>query len=267
MSEFHNRSISNVTPPIIYACDVYLQRALGIGEEQSAEVVRILLEAGASANASITVCDILKSPLPALYFACTYRNLQVVELLLEHGADPNDGESLFGAAELNHRDCLDLFKAYGADLSSRHPHRDSTPLYFVAGHKQYSPLFKSSQLGIRWLLENGADPNVASYVKTQANGEPGISEMPLHRVAAYGKSAAVAKLLLYHGANVNMPRADGKTAYAMRYALATQRLHACSLLPVQMSTRSRRLTECSASARLSRRITKPFHLLLDRSRH
>ena len=208
-------SVPDKAEPILYASDARLSRALGVSETDRFAVVQTLLDAGASANTFVALADGQQSPIPALYFACVSNNVQVAKLLLEHGANPNDGESVYHAAEMNHRECLELLLAHGADISSRHPHWDNTPLYFITGHKQFSPMCESSELGMEWLLQHGADPNIASYVKVQADGSPGAAEAPLHRVAAYGKSGDVAAMLLKHGAVVDLPRGDGRTAYVL----------------------------------------------------
>lgn len=46
--------------------------------------------------------------LPALYYASVANDVAEVERLLTAGADPNDGESIFHAAEKNHRAVIDL---------------------------------------------------------------------------------------------------------------------------------------------------------------
>ena len=51
--------------------------------------------------------------LPPLYYASVANDLAEVKRLLEAGADPNDGESIYHAAEKNHRAVLDLLKAHG----------------------------------------------------------------------------------------------------------------------------------------------------------
>ena len=183
---------------------------------------KLLLDAGADANTHI-LWDSTdpQSKLPVLYCACNVNNVPVVRLLLEHGAEPNDGESIYHAAEHNHRECLELLVEHGGDISSRHPHWDNTPLYFLAGYKEFHPSCKTSELGMRWLLEHGADPNIVSItvpaVISHVTGSKHAErlETPLHRIAAYGRSAEVAQLLIEHGAKVDAPRADGRTPYVM----------------------------------------------------
>lgn len=178
---------------------------------KSADARRVaeMLDAGADPNAYVLAEEGRPESgrIPALYFACLSNNVPVVRLLLERGAALNDGESSYHSAQLNHRECLEALVAHGEDISHRHPRWKNTPLYFLAGHhddqRGTAPWF----LGFRWLLEHGADPNVASYEK---------AETPLHAVAANPTlSTAVAETLIAHGADVNRPRADGRTPIAL----------------------------------------------------
>lgn len=168
--------------------------------------VRAALDSGMDANASVPYDDgEAQARISALYHACVGNRLEVVTLLLERGADPNDGESVYHAAELNHRDCLELLLAHGADLGGRSESYGNTPLYFLSGHHASSERAATVALGIDWLLEHGADPNVTS-------GDE--KETPLHRVAHNGWSR-VARLLLDHGADPSLARADGRTPYVL----------------------------------------------------
>jgi ankyrin repeat protein len=194
-------------PPLLYLCSSTFhsgnpERARGI-----LRCAELLLGQGADPN-SHTLFDAgdPQSKLPALYFACVSDNVPVVRLLLERGAEPNDGESVYHAAELNRRECLELLLAHGADISGRHLHWGNTPLYFLAGYKEADANRATAAEGMRWLLEHGADPNVVSLPSGEA---------PLHRIAAWGSGAARAELLLAHGANPDLKRADGRTAYVL----------------------------------------------------
>ncbi len=161
-----------------------------------------LLAMGADANTSTPQPDDPAIRLSVLYRASERGNSGLVQLLLEHGANPNDGESIYHAAERNHRAVLELLLAHGAEISAAHSHWKNTVLYYLAGYRDEQPLTASAHEGMRWLLEHGADPNVPSYAS---------SETPLHRVAAMGRSAPLVHLLLEHGADPSRPRADGRT--------------------------------------------------------
>jgi len=191
-------------PPLLYLC----ASPLHAGNPQDVlRCAELLLAHGADAN-SYMLFDPgdPHSRIPALYFACVAGNVPVVRLLLERGADPNDGESIYHAAELNRTECLELLLAHGADVGGRHSHWGNTPLYFLAGYTEQSANCATATEGMRWLLAHGADPNVTSGIKL---------ETPLHRVAAFGRGAAVVELLLAHGAEVDHARFDGRTAYVL----------------------------------------------------
>jgi ankyrin repeat protein len=188
--------------PLLYAsASPFSDRADGI-----AACVELLLDHGADPNTH-TLFDASDpaSRLPALYFACVTDQPLVVRLLLERGAEPNDGESIYHAAELNRVECLEELVAHGADLSGRHAHWGNTPLYFLSGYLEDGPGAARAREGMRWLLEHGADPNVSSG---------SAEETPLHRVAERRGVEAV-QLLLAHGAKVDQPRADGRTPYVL----------------------------------------------------
>ncbi len=201
--------------PVILAADGRLPSLLGVSSSDRVRTVALLLDAGADANAYVSLGEDPHARIPALYFACVSSNADVARLLLDRGAHANDGESVYHAAEHDHRDCLDLLLRHGADISGAHAHWGNTPLYFLAGYAESSPNSASSVRGMRWLLEHGADPNVASHVGTGNDGKPGVAETPLHRIAALGRSVEVAQMLVAHGAAIDTPRADGKTAFAL----------------------------------------------------
>jgi ankyrin repeat protein len=206
--------------PIIFAAHCGLQALLQVPTAHRVRSVKLLLDAGASPNAFVQLGDDPNARIPALYFACVSGNTPVAQLLIERGAVVNDGESVYHAAEHDHEDCLALLVSHGADISTAHAYWGNTPLYFVCGHNESSPLRASAERGIRWLLEHGADPNVMSVSRQDSDELPAIGEAPLHRIAAGDRRTTVASLLLSHGAKVDLPRGDGKTAYALAYRAA-----------------------------------------------
>lgn len=180
-----------------------------------ADAVAARLATGDSPNATLPVEEEGHLPVPVLYLACVLDHAAVARVLLEAGANPNDGESVYHAAEHDHRACLELLLAHGADLSSRHPHWDNTPLYFLAGYPPDHHRAATARRGMTWLLDHGADPGVPSYVRPAADGSPGVAETPLHRLAEQGWDGDVAALLVRHGAPVDAPRGDGRTPLAV----------------------------------------------------
>lgn len=181
----------------------------GIDAARAAASVAIgerLLALGADANTSTAQPGDPGIRLSVLYRASERGNAGLVRLLLEHGARPNDGESMYHAAERDHREVMELLLAHGAEISAVHPHWNNTVLYYLAGYRDEQPLAASATEGMRWLLEQGADPNVPSGSS---------QETPLHRVVQMGRATSVVELLLDHGADPLRTRADGRAAYEL----------------------------------------------------
>ncbi len=194
-------------PPLAYACRSPLHAASLRHADRLLRTARLLLDAGADPNSGSVWHEAGgDAPNPVLYHACMSDHVGIVKLLLERGARPNDGESIYHAAQYNRRACLDLLLAFGGDVSSRQRPYGNTPLYFLAGHNSDDDGAATWFQGFTWLLEHGANPNVTSY---------DVLETPLHRVAAGPRRLATARLLIAHDADVNQPRADGRTPYVL----------------------------------------------------
>ena len=103
-------------PPLLYTCysrwhQIEPERASGL-----AEVARVLLDAGASpsTNNGARPHHGYRS---ALHGTAMVNNPAVTRLLLERGASPNDGESLYQAAGHNDHSCLRLLLDHGAVIA------------------------------------------------------------------------------------------------------------------------------------------------------
>ena len=212
-------SVARATPPdgmepIIYAASGTLKQLLGVSNEAHVATVRVLLDAGASANASAPLPDVSDS-IPVLYFASVSNAVPVVRLLLERGAQPTDGESVYHAAQHDLPDVLAALQEYGADLSHGPAKYGNTPLHFLAAHRVSNPISDKVVRGMLWLLEHGADPNVPSHGAPEGHPDVDAGERPLHRAAASGFGEHVMRMLIDHGAVVDALRDDGVTAYAL----------------------------------------------------
>jgi ankyrin repeat protein len=116
--------------------------------------------------------------LPPLYYASIVGDLVEVKRLLDAGADPNDGESVFHAAEKNHRAVIDLLVQYGCDVSSAHAVYGNTPIFFLCGFGNDEEGRAAWHHGIAYLLDRGADPNTPK----------GTSRIRLHSARATRRS-------------------------------------------------------------------------------
>lgn len=181
--------------PLVVACVSQMHKLGPQAAAASVQCVKLLLDHGADPNTTFTEGD---AKLPVLFYACIANNVGVAQLLLERGAEVNDGESVHHSAEMNHRECLELLVAHGADISVRHPHWKKTVLFFLAE-------INARPEGVEWLLEHGADPAVTS-------GDQ--AETPLHRASSSG-NLTLLNLFLRHGADPDVARADGRTSYAL----------------------------------------------------
>jgi ankyrin repeat protein len=192
-------------PPLAFACASTLHQGNRDKAAGLLDVVDRLLAAGASPNSfTLWFDESGKSfPIPVLYYACMSDHVAVVARLLERGANTQDGESIYHAAEHNRRACLELMAAHGADFSSRQSPYGNTPLFFLAGHRDDEGGRAAWAQGVRWLLDHGADPNVTS-------GDDLAT--PLH-VAAAGGRHQVLQWLVDFGADPNARRRDGMTPY------------------------------------------------------
>jgi ankyrin repeat protein len=127
-------------------------------------------------------------------------------MLIEAGAEVNDGESVFHAAERFHEDALDLLLAHGADLNEKGDW-GNTPLYFLLRYWNVAEM-PDVRRGVVWLLDHGADPNVRCGRE---------QESPLHVAVRRGQRADVVRLLLERGADPQARRGDGRSAWMLAY--------------------------------------------------
>ncbi|MEO6993967.1 MAG: ankyrin repeat domain-containing protein [Lacunisphaera sp.] len=187
--------------PLLFVC----VGRVGGDDAARAECVRLLLAAGADANEYWTEDGVPTVKLPALCGATGINDYpQTARELLGAGANPNDDESVYHAAEHAHLASLKVLKEFGADLShSATSGGGSTPLYFIfeviGGRAE-------REAGARWLLEQGANPNVVCRA---------IQETALHAAVRRNYSTDMIELLLTRGADASCRRLDGRTALAL----------------------------------------------------
>ena len=175
--------------PIVYVCFSRLAHPRSERHTDLALTLRLLLNRGADPDTAAETDD---GPLSCLYAAAgLLGNADMTEILLEAGADPNDGESLYHSTEHADLTCLKLLLAHGAR---------------VAGSNALKHMLdREDRDGVALLLEAGVDPN-------EINAE---GDTALHWAVRRGRSPAIVAKLLDGGADIDAFRNDGRTAYAL----------------------------------------------------
>jgi ankyrin repeat protein len=175
------------------------------------DVVRLFLDAGADVNGTSTLIITDVGPLadaPAVIHAVVGNTIEVLELLISHGADLDKTETssnktaLHIAATLDRAKIIELLLENGANPD---PPGNKKPLHFASEiHK-----VKSAQA----LLNGGADPNA----QTEAGKTPLMYAVSLGKTSQFG-STGIVTLLLENGADPNLTDENGKTV--LHYAAA-----------------------------------------------
>ncbi len=191
-------------PALAYAAASGLARLDGHRDALVATVAA-LLAAGADPNARWADPLDPQQRLPVLYGAVARaRCLPIVERLLAAGAEPNDNESLYHAAERPGGDFFAALVAAGARWAG------SNALLRQLDH--------DDPAGLAQALALGADPNERG---------PG-GRAALHHAVLRGRDLHTLRLLLQHGADPRAPDDAGLAPAA--YALRVGRRDALALL-------------------------------------
>ena len=160
------------------------------------ESARVLLAAGADPNS--TWRESGGPPLSALYGAAgLHHDVEMTRLLLDAGASPDDGESLYHAFEGDDLSCARLLLEAGATRSGT--------------NATFRILDVDRLDGLELLLSHGADPNERSS---------GL-DVPLHHAIRRRRSPAHIRALLEAGADPRARTSGGISAFVLahRYGL------------------------------------------------
>lgn len=176
--------------PLIHLCK---SRMFSVWPDRTQDAVAIadmLVANGADVNGASHDTG---TPLSPLFWALGRAgNLEMATWLLENGADPNDNESLYHAAELGHADGVRLLLHHGTDPKGT----NALPRALD---------FNNTEM-VALLLDGGGDPNEG------ADGR-GAGIPALHQAARRMNSGPVLDLLLDHGADPSVTW-HGHSAYA-----------------------------------------------------
>ncbi|WP_321470241.1 ankyrin repeat domain-containing protein [uncultured Paludibaculum sp.] len=213
--------------PLLYVCfSRYAQPSSGRSAGLLA-TARLLLEHGADPNAAQVKDAGPDNPLSCLYAASGLNNNPDLTLaLLQTGANPDDGESVYHSTEHPDLACLRLLLAHGATV------RGTNGLKHM--------LDREDAAGLQLFLDAGADPN-------ETNGR---GETALHWAVWRGRGAGIIEALLNSGASIDARRTDGRTAYVLAVQSGQQSIAAlleARGADLQLNTLDRFLAACQTA--------------------
>jgi ankyrin repeat protein len=174
-------------PPLLYVCHSRWHRIDPARAEGILQMVWLLLDAGASANSDNGKPAREGYESALLGAAGIADNAAVTSLLLRHGADPNDDESLYHAAHHPDLACLRVLLGHGARV-------DGTNAFAAA-------ITPGNAVGVRLMIESGGDPGRPVRVGAAPDGylaDRCVNPLPL---AVAGCGVDVVEPLLAAGAD------------------------------------------------------------------
>ena len=183
--------------PILHlAYSRYIQSRPDLADDMLA-IAALLHEHGADVNDSFPGTPGSEHQLSALHGAVGHAdNMILARWLLERGANPNDGESLYHSTELGHHEGLRLLLEFGAD-----PAGTNALLRAMDFH---------DHTAVKMLLDAAA--KIDNFNTEPTGSEPPLIIPPLHQAARRMSDEKMIELLLVSGADP-LQRFEGASAY------------------------------------------------------
>jgi ankyrin repeat protein len=181
---------------LTYLCFSRFLRLDASRSESFVRAARVLLDAGAGANTGFFEKDHQPAPQfeSAIYGAAgVAHHPELTRLLLERGADPNDGETPYHVIETRDNRALQLLVESGKLTA------DSVCTLLLRKHDWHD------YDAIKWLLEHGANPNAMS----------GWKRTPFFQAVQRDNAIDIIALSLDHGADPTIGAGDGRSAAAL----------------------------------------------------
>jgi hypothetical protein len=183
--------------PLLYVCHTSMHKDSPTRVDGLVAIARRLCELGANPNGEYHWNWHPELPRTVLWAAvCAIGHLPLAEVLLEAGANPTDGVTGHIAGGGGNVEALELLRRHGLNVDGIPG--GVPPLVYMMS-------WADNAAGPRWLLDHGADANLAW-------GDAG--EAPLH-VAARRWDVPMVEQLVEHGADVSRRRADGATPHTL----------------------------------------------------
>ncbi len=189
--------VIGVRSPILHLAFSRHLKTDGVDAAATIEIAELLVAKGADVNDAYPAEPGSENLLSALYGALGHAdNMALSRWLLEHGANPNDGESLYHSTELGHHDGLDMLFEFGANPTG------TNAMLRAMDFNDHSAVEK--------FLANGSDPNEGFA----GNDSRDDHVTALHQAARRMNDGKMARILLDAGADPSA-RFDGLTPYEL----------------------------------------------------
>lgn len=192
------RTIGVQAPPLtVLARSKWIHHRPDLTEDMLG-IAEALRAHGADLDLGAPIYDGDDHRLSPLYFAIGHaNNMPLGRWLLDHGANPDDGESLYHATELGHHEGLKMLLEHGAN-----PKGTNALLRAMDFH---------DRAAVQMLIDHGAQ--VDDFDATEVGGEAPWVVPALHQAARRMADADMIELLLDNGADPGR-RYEGTTPYA-----------------------------------------------------